>query len=783
MKKIILLYFICSFSIYAQGRNFLANEKTNGTSTIDSLFSSVNKQLSGYPSECIYLQTSKGIYEAGEDLWFKAYQLDVQTFGLSDKSKTLYLQMINSKDSVVWQEKYPIENGIVSGHVYIDEKLSEGDYFLEGYTKHSFYKNDTIGITPTRKIRIVKNIARSEVTESLKDTVFRFETFPEGGNLVSGLFSKLAFKATDGKGNPVAVEGAIYEDDKFLCGIKSVHDGMGAVSFTPLVNKKYRIELKNGKSYPLPEIHSQGMVLNLRGQDKEHLDFVLSQTEGFPHRQIYLLGQMRGMICCMAKGILKDSLKISIPLDNFLYQGIAEFTLFDSSMQPVAERLVYVHPQKRLYITAEPTKTSFAIREKASIKIKATDEEGKPVRANLGISVYDQAYNNPAAPVNILAYCYLSSQIRGRICNPTYYFDEKNSDRKEALDLLLLTQGWRRYVWNAVEPDYQGQPFLTDEINGIQTLKSKKKAKQNEGAEQLIQIFGAKGNSQFIWTDSTGHFMVDPDKMKALQGGYVYLKPMLSKEFKPTLELVDYFPLIDSIKKKRPYYYPIAELSHHKREQLLDLPVIGSDSTILLSEVTITAKGHKPFRDKMMGRLDSLAQVNLGPWVCKHGWLENYKEGYTHHHDPRYCPCVVDDGEPRTAPVIGKQYTIMKAEYYTCGARGGWCFKPLDCQTVTYQGVLYTEEELLRMNNLWRTKGYYGKREFYQPDEIDMQLSTPDARNTLLWAPSVITDEKGEAEVHFYCSDINTGFIGVVEGVDGDRLVGTTKCEFRVLRK
>ena len=100
--------------------------------------------------------------------------------------------------------------------------------------------------------------------------------------------------------------------------------------------------MKNGKSYPLPEIHSQGMVLNLRGQDKEHLDFVLSQTKGFPHRQIYLLGQMRGMICCMAKGILKDSLKISIPLDNFLYQGIAEFTLFDSSMQPVAERLVYV---------------------------------------------------------------------------------------------------------------------------------------------------------------------------------------------------------------------------------------------------------------------------------------------------------------------------------------------------------------------------------------------------------------------------------------------------------
>lgn len=71
--------------------------------------------------ESIYLQTSKDTYETGEDLWFKAYQLDAQSFGLSDKSKTLYLQMISPKDSVVWQEKYPVENGIVSGHVYVDE--------------------------------------------------------------------------------------------------------------------------------------------------------------------------------------------------------------------------------------------------------------------------------------------------------------------------------------------------------------------------------------------------------------------------------------------------------------------------------------------------------------------------------------------------------------------------------------------------------------------------------------------------------------------------------------
>ena len=752
--------------------------------TVDEAWvASINEEYAAFPSELIYLQTSKGIYETGEDLWFKAYQLNSQSFAFSNQSQTLYLQMINNKDSIVWQEKYPVENGMVFGHVYVSEKLADGDYFLEAYTRHSFH-NDTTGILSSRKVRIVKNIAHdNQQSEDVGKDSLRFDVFPEGGNLVSGLPSRVAFKATNGKGYPVEVKGTLYQDDTPVTLLESSHDGMGVFFFTPDTEKKYRIELEDGACYSLPEIYPQGMTLSLSKQDKKNLEFFISQTEGSPAQEVCLVGQIRGMICCVAKGVLKDRLKIKMPLSEFPYQGIAEFTLFNGDMQPVAERLVYVHPEKKLQINIEPDKKTYALREKATLKIKVTDGNGVPVKTNLGLSVFDKAYINPADPVNILTHCYLSSQIRGKIHNPLYYFDEKNSDRKEALDLLLLTQGWRRYVWNAAEPDYQGEPFLTDEINGIQTLKSKKKDKQNEGAEQLIQIFGAEGNSQFIWTDSTGHFMIDPDKMKALQGGYVYLKPMLSKEFKPTLELVDYFPLIDSIKKNRPHHYPITELSYHKKEQILDLPVISSDSTILLNEVTITAKGHKPFRDKMMGRLDSLAQVNLGPWVCKHGWLENYKEGYTHHHDPRYCPCVVDDGEPRTAPVIGKQYTIMKAEYYTCGAKGGWCFKPLDRQTITYQGVLYTEEELLRMNNLWRTKGYYRKREFYQSDEVDIQLSTPDARNTLLWQPSVITDEKGEAEVSFYCSDINTGFTGVVEGVDGAGLLGSGTCEFRVIRE
>lgn len=302
VNRLLLLVMMVLGSLVATAQN-----------NIDSLFASVSRQLSGYPCECVYLQTSKGIYETGEDMWFKAYQLDAQSFGLSDRSKTLYLQMVDSKDSVVWREKYPIGNGIADGHVYVDEKLPEGDYSLEGYTRYLFH-NDTTGILSAHKIRVVKNIAQNnQRTDRGEESNLRFDLFPEGGNLISGLSSRLAFKATGGKGYPVDVEGTLYEDDNPTTTFKSFHDGMGFFFFTPSAGKKYHIELKDGKIYSLPEIYLQGMTLRLSRQDKDGLEFVISQTDGLPKQEIYLLGQMRGMVCCVAKGKLKDNLKIKIP--------------------------------------------------------------------------------------------------------------------------------------------------------------------------------------------------------------------------------------------------------------------------------------------------------------------------------------------------------------------------------------------------------------------------------------------------------------------------------------
>ncbi len=182
-----------------------------------------------------------------------------------------------------------------------------------------------------------------------------------------------------------------------------------------------------------------------------------------------------------------------------------------------------------------------------------------------------------------------------------------------------------------------------------------------------------------------------------------------------------------------------------------------------------------------MGQLDSIAKLDLNDdWVCKHGFLHNYKPGYAH---------LVGSGPPYricsdtivARPIEGKTYQLVK--YEDVGRQDGkWILT--DLISVEYHYPEFTDDELLKMNNLCRVKAYYGKREFYQPnyDKESASDVLPDTRNTLLWAPSVVTDEKGEATLEFFCSDINTGFVGKIEGVGGNGLLGTGDFEF-IVRK
>ena len=734
------------------------------------------------PQDQPYMLFSKRIYETGEDVWFKAWLFDRSLLTLSNRSQTLFLRIYDSADSLVWNEKYPIFGGRAEGHVFIGEKWKTGEYRVEGYTQSSFYVDSTEAIFP-QKIRVVDRIDKQKPQDTrtgLQKDNIRLGLYPEGGYLVQGIKNYVAFKATDNQGVPVPLSGWLCENGARILDIESYHDGMGLFSFVPQEGVRYTVQLTNGQEFPLPTSLRSGMVMHLEHTDRKNVVFSARQLRGSMPRRISLFVQMRGVPCYQAGGVLRDSLIISLPMSGFPGQGNAEATLFDEQQRPIAERLFYVLPDKQLTITARPSKEVYIRRDKGEVRIHVTDSEGKPVQAEICMSIFDKAYMSQAYRETMLSYNFLSTQIRGNIHHPAYYFDRKNPDRLQALDLLLLTQGWRRYTWQASRKDYHGKPFLCDSIIGRETVGSRKmKRNTTNGGEQVIQVFGPSGDSQFLWTDSVGNFSVPVSVMNTLRGGYVYIKPLLGKEFKPHLTLSDGTVLIDSIRKsKKSYQSYLNNVEKEKKDAEL---VTTQTGTVLLNEVLVTRKRRIPFRDKFMGRLDSLAQFNLNTaWVCPDGsqepgtvgHLNDYWEGYTHH--PIGSPSANYEGK-RLKPEIGKRYELIK---YLPREDGEWYIA--DITSIVYQGQLYTDEELLRMNNITRVKGYYGQREFYTPDSAEMLSPLPDARNTLLWSPSVQTDKNGDATVPFRTSDINTQFVGVVEGTDGLGLLGSNTFEFHV---
>ena len=402
----------------------------------------------------IYLLPSKEIAETGEDLFFKAYLMDRQTMALSPRSQTLYLEVRSERDSLVWSEKYPIRDGRGDGHIYIGENWPQGEYFLEGYAKSSFTSDTTEALRP-RRIRVVDRVSQMEaVTEAAarqdslqrRTSRHRFDLFPEGGDLINGITSVVAFKATYGGGFPEDVSGRVLEDGQEIAYFTSLHDGMGKFVVTPRFGKTYEVILDDGRSFPFPEIKRGGMTLRASIPNSTGITLQISST-GDVICPFTLQAKLNGILCSNAQGTVSGQRLVKLPIDHFPFQGIVELTLTDGEGRPVAERLVYVNPGQRLTVTATPDRERYALRDTGKVRIQVTDAAGNPVRAELAVSIFDKAYLYLPGHENILSHAYLSEQIRGDIFNPTYYFDEKNEDRLQALDLLLMTQGWRRYVW------------------------------------------------------------------------------------------------------------------------------------------------------------------------------------------------------------------------------------------------------------------------------------------------------------------------------------------------
>ncbi|MCW8803701.1 MAG: hypothetical protein OQK57_04815, partial [Ignavibacteriaceae bacterium] len=276
--------------------------------------------------------------------------------------------------------------------------------------------------------------------------------FPEGGNLVCGLESKVAFKAIGPDGLGREVIGEIKTgDDTLVTGFSSAHKGMGTFMLKPEPNKKYFAHLWfNKRKYivPLPPAAEKGVAMSVLFSAENDNPFVLiKQKPGGVIEPKYVIGSAYGKIWFAAiVKTFRDSSRLQVPLD-LLPEGICRLTVLNAEFNPECERLIYVDKNQRLFIEVTPDSSSYNPRSRVALQIDVSDASGIPVETELSISVVDKEQINEAGvSQGISEYKLLESELKGYIEDIDSYFENGHCTNNGALDLLMLTQGYRKFV-------------------------------------------------------------------------------------------------------------------------------------------------------------------------------------------------------------------------------------------------------------------------------------------------------------------------------------------------
>lgn len=437
-----------------------------GDPRVDKIIQQTKTFMEEYEQQKVYLHTDKVCYQTGENIWIKAYLLNSITLQSDIISKEIFVELLDQEQRVAHTLILQNKNGLSEGDIYLKDSLIEGNYQLRAYTNwmrnfdHDYFFSKTIQIKNPGYENVVTKSGLKDITDFNK-TVKKNETdikvtfFPEGGNIVAGLSNKIAFKAENALGMPIDIKGTLIDNKGTKpVSFESVHDGMGTFRFLPQPDVSYKVQVtfSNGKvqEYLLPEILKEGIVMTVDPLGKDDIKVILKHNAQSATNakltDIVIVAQSRGKVFYIAKGEIKDKPVMSAIPKKTLPAGITQITIFDGDGMPVCERLVFIKPEKNL---ANIDFTTTDLNDSIVCNIKLTSAVGNFSSANVSFSATEKVPNIvQSGNENILTNLLLTSDIKGRVHNPAYYFDENNPEAAAHLDLVMQTNGWRRFVWN-----------------------------------------------------------------------------------------------------------------------------------------------------------------------------------------------------------------------------------------------------------------------------------------------------------------------------------------------
>ncbi|HBL77769.1 MAG: hypothetical protein A2W90_02325 [Bacteroidetes bacterium GWF2_42_66] len=681
-----------------------------------------------------------------------------------------------------------------------------------------------------------KNLFTYSKTIALNEDHTDLQFFPESGELVHGLQSRVGFKALDYSGKGKFVEGEIVNGEgEVITVFQSNELGMGSfilgkTDSTVTYFARLQSPTEEGLSlmYPLPKVASVGNVLSVNKRGDQIRMTVASNY--LKNDSILLRISCRGMVYYDIKGPLKGGVLALVMAANKFPEGIIAFTLMDTLMQPVAERLYFnERPESRINIALSTDRESYTQRESTTLNIETTNNLGEAVNANVSLLVLnkEQLGQIQSTRQNILSYFLISSELKGTIENPGFYFSKKN-ERYNDLDALLLTQGWRKYHYTKPVGKiiFQPQPTLTvsGSVSGAIFQKKKKEV------ELTMMTFGNNRSFHKQRTDNLGRFSFN------INDEYGQNLNILIQSANKSGEKRDYTITLDKKESPAVSFDPIRSVEradsvmHALVEKNIERKMVEdafplSAGDILLGEVVVEGYKMTPERKKVMEEYGKPDDVIEGEAIQakEEKWsyglysvllfnfpdkviIERDSVGVMHakvNHSEM--TLVVIDG----IPVKDYEYpfiaNIPPGEVSSFEIiESAKNFSKLYMEAYPYADPMSAPAwgDVIAIYTHGR-KGIYGAsqpvgivqaavpvfsapREFYAPKYENSQTIDwfkPDYRALVHWQPEIVTDSLGRATAVFYNADVPGEMQVVVEAISENGEIGYQEIFYEVKKR
>lgn len=789
----------------------------------------IAEKLSAYYAatlpEKTYLHLDRPAYGTGETIWLSAYVVDALRHRPDTLSKVLHVDLLSPERRVVARRTLRLVGGRAAGDIELNDSLVAGTYLLRAYT--AWQLNAGPGYVYERRLQVwpaspdqtnaqgaaanptgTKTALKSAVIPTGKVDV---QFFPEGGALVAGLPATVGIKAQAASGRGATVSGQVLDEQgkPVVAVFATPHAGMGRLSFTPAAGQRYRarVKLPDGTSadYPLPAVQPTGYSLRvLDAGDSYTVEARYKGTPGAPvPGPVMLLTEVRGfLIGLVPRPITDDGAPVTWKVAKARYpNGILHLTLFDAQSNVQAERLAFIlNGAPALKVVLTPDRAAYAPHDPVHVKVQVLDAAGQPVATHLSVAVAEAgaAGLDPEAG-NVATNLLLTSDLAGYVENPGYYFQSTNPETTTALDNLLLTQGWRRYVWKQVLGPTP-PPITYAAEKGI-TLSGQVTGMGQQGiANSQLTFIQSKPNRSFLTAnaDANGRFrftgfpgrdtaVVTLQARRTTGGSNVVIRPDLGPPpFGTPL------PPLPPLAAAPPGVADYLRRSRQQQVQERQNRPEGDIRNVQLANVAVTGKKELVARDdsrRLYGAVANTvvdfannpsAQSGLSIFQV----LQGRVAGLTITGSPPTMsiqirgggtPLFILDGMRTDADAISsipanqvESVEVFKgpeAAIFGAGANGGVI-------------AIYTKrgDKNYKSNDtapspglvVIKLPGFYQAKEFYQPRYGAPVLNAPASdprRLTLYWDPEFSTDIKGQGEFLFYTADGGGNFQITTEGV------------------